>query len=219
MRACVKESRFVGEHNSLRGHEMQAQIQAVAIFLAREFNVKVCQNKIISKKVIYVPVELVTISSSSENIHYSMEPYLEGEYIKFNNNNGMVNKEQERLHPILQTFSHFTFCYTIGTVMVTDIQGVVNDDRYRLTDPAIHTADPDTILKDPTNLGTTGMSAFFHSHVCNDFCKRLGLQMPEELDVSAPLDASTPRIPEHAAYELDEGWEIYGLKNETVIRF
>ena len=204
-RACVKESRFVGEHNSLRAHEIQAQIRAVAIFLAREFSVKVFQNKINSKKVIYVPVKLVTISSSSsENSHYSMEPYLEGEYIKFNNNMGWVNKEQESLHPILQTFSHFTFCYTTGTVMVTDIQGVVYHDSYRLTDPAIHTGVPETILKDPTNQGTTGMNAFFLSHICNDFCKRLGLYLPTDIDASIPLDLTTSSTAEFGIHESED---------------
>ena len=73
-----------------------------------------------------MPVEVVAIPSRPDQAYYYLEPYIEGEYIKFNKN-GLVNEFQEIYHPILQTFSHFTYCYSEGKMLVTDIQGAVQD--------------------------------------------------------------------------------------------
>ena len=120
----------------------------------------------------------------------SLEPFIEGTYLKFNNNNGHVEKMLEASHSIMQTFSHFTYSYSNGMLMVTDLQGVVNNGTYKLTDPAIHTADPKKYLKDPTNLGDKGMSAFFVTHTCNRFCRELALKSPAELDTNLVLEES-----------------------------
>lgn len=61
----------------------------------------------------------------------SMEPYLEGNYVKHNSNHPAGLAFTERNTP--QTFSHFTFQYTKGEELVVDIQGV--DDNY--TDPQV----------------------------------------------------------------------------------
>ncbi|OMJ65255.1 hypothetical protein SteCoe_38688 [Stentor coeruleus] len=189
-KGVVKESRYEGRHNSRKVLIDQAHVQAVAQFMAEEFTIAL-KNISVTKKVMYVPVEILHIPSRSSGKNYfSLEPYLEGKYIKFNNNNGFVNKEIEAMHPLLQTFTHFTYHYTSGILMVVDVQGVINDEYYKLTDPAIHTADSKKILRDPTNLGTGGMSAFFASHVCNRFCQILKLKRPEELDTSTPMETS-----------------------------
>ena len=93
----------------------------------------------------------------------------------------ILNEFQEEMYLILQTFSHFTYCYSEGRALVTDIQGVVENDKYILTDPTIHTAWPQKILKHPSNLGAAGMSAFFKAHACNDMCRTLSLKPPKEL--------------------------------------
>ena len=184
----AKESIFEGKHNSRDNLIAQANIQAVAIYLAKEFNLAVQKLGIAFKKIFYVTVELVHIPTRRTGKNYwSLEPYIEGEYIKFNNNSGYVDKTQEIRHPILQAFSHFSFCYSRGILMITDIQGAVLSDKYLLTDPAIHTAAREKQLPDPTNLGTEGMAAFFATHICNDFCRRLRLQLPADLDVTCPL--------------------------------
>ena len=85
----------------------------------------------------------------------------------------------------MQTFSHFTYSYSNGMVMVTDVQ-VEHEGNYKLTDPAIHTAESSACLKDPTDLGRDGMVAFFSTHICNNFCGALSLKLPGDLDARAP---------------------------------
>jgi hypothetical protein len=206
----VKESRYEGTHNTKRVLAAQAHIQSVAAFLALEFTSK-CALLGISKVVKYVSVELVQIPSRPRDKQYfSLEPFITGTYLKFNNNNGYVNKPLEAAHAILQTFSHFTYCYSRGLVMVTDIQGAVHGDTYLLTDPAIHTPNPDKDLPDPTNMGLGGMGAFFATHSCNGYCRRLSLKLPADLDTSAPFDALTDPSSKYSCYDEDD-WTAHSV--------
>jgi hypothetical protein len=185
----TKVSRYEGSHNSRKVLVDQAHIQAVATFLGKEFTLKLATVGT-KNKIVYVSVELLRIPGrTTGDSFFSLEPFIPGNYVKFNNNNGFVDKALEISHPLMQTFSHFTYSYSKGLVMVTDVQGVVESDgNYKLTDPAIHTADSSTCLKDPTNLGRDGMAAFFATHVCNSFCRALSLKLPENLDASAPIE-------------------------------
>jgi hypothetical protein len=89
--------------------------------------------------------------------------------------------------------------------MVTDVQGVVETTKaYKLTDPAIHTADPKHQLPDPTNLGAKGFAAFFGTHKCNEYCRRMDLKTPDSLDITTPLD--TPRDTVMSSIEEADEW-------------
>ena len=207
-KGIIKESRFEGEINSRRVLVNQAKIQAVACYMADIFNRKMAEFGIKDKKFIYVPVELIYIPTRTEGTQYFLlEPYIEGEYLKFNNNNGYVNKIEEVKYPILQTFSHFSYSFSKGLVMVTDLQGVVLKDSFKLTDPAIHTADNKKQLPDPTNLGPNGMAAFFKSHECNHFCRIMELKTPETLDTAAPFEK--PIDPELSSIEEEDEWDAF----------
>ena len=92
---------------------------------------------------------------------FGCERYIPGEYRKHNNNNGYVS-EYERNTP--QTFSHFTYEASGGTILIADIQGV--NDLY--TDPQIHSKDELEFGKG--NLAEAGMKAFKETHVCNPLC-------------------------------------------------
>ena len=104
----------------------------------------------------------------------SLEPYIEGKYVKYNNNCGYINKDNpdNPIHQAAQAFSHFTFERSQGQFLVSDLQGVGNV----LTDPAIHTLDPERFNLADTNLGPEGFKFFFATHVCNDICTKLGLK-------------------------------------------
>lgn len=99
-----------------------------------------------------------------------MEPRLEGPYKKHSNNFGYVDKE-DRNTP--QAFSHFTYQYTNGKMIVVDIQGV--KDMY--TDPQIHSNIPESAppIWGQGDMGDTGIYKFFESHRCNALCKFFGL--------------------------------------------
>lgn len=102
----------------------------------------------------------------------SLEPFIEGAYVKYNNNCGYVNKDDDSFNQMAQAFSHFTFERSRGKLLVSDIQGV----GHVLTDPAIHTADPQRFKLTDTNLGKEGFKFFFSTHKCNHICTRLGLK-------------------------------------------
>lgn len=103
----------------------------------------------------------------------ALEPFIHGKYVKYNNNSGWVNKDKEEgpFHHAAQAFSHFTFERSQGRFLVSDLQGV----GQVLTDPAVHTRDPERFPLTRTNLGEDGFKFFFATHTCNDVCRELGL--------------------------------------------
>jgi len=115
---------------------------------------------------------------------------LEGTYLKFNNNYGWKRAEQNVSNLLAQAFSHFTYEFSMGLMMVTDIQGIETGEEEKkessglmLTDPAIHSY----VLKEhfgKTNHGKLGMMRFFKTHDCNNYCKMLCLLNQKEIDKS-----------------------------------
>lgn len=62
------------------------------------------------------------------------EPFLRGQYIKYNNNNGWLDEQYKSgqlagsvagvNHHVAQAFSHYTYVESGGELLVCDIQGV-----------------------------------------------------------------------------------------------
>ena len=207
-KGIVKESRYEGEINRRKYLVNQAKIQTAACYMADQFNKRMKELKINERKFIYVPVELLHIPGrTTGNNYFSLEPYIEGNYVKFNNNSGYIDRELSIAHDVVQTFSHFTFSFSKGLIMVTDVQGVINTESYKLTDPAIHTADDKRHLPDPTNLGVKGFAAFFATHVCNEICRKMDLKLPDGIDTSTPFD--TPKDTVMSSINEDEEWEEF----------
>lgn len=115
----------------------------------------------------------------------SLEPYIDGDYVKYNNNCSYVNEElvDDTFNQAAQAFSHFTFERSWGKFLVCDLQGV----GHVLTDPAIHTADRQRFKLADTNLGQDGFKFFFTTHVCNDICKQLELESDKEMVLNNTL--------------------------------
>ena len=63
---------------------------------------------------------------------FAVERFIEGQYLKHNNNSGYIEDDHHRMTP--QAFSHFTHTASSGGEMVVDVQGV--GDLW--TDPQIH---------------------------------------------------------------------------------
>jgi len=144
-----------------------------------------------------------------------MEPRLEGTYKKYSNNFGYVDKE-DRNTP--QAFSHFTFQYTSGKMIVVDIQGV--KDNY--TDPQIHSNIPESAppIWGQGDMGDTGVYKFFESHRCNALCKFYGLnhqpfassqQGTRSSTAGATTKAAPPPIPSPAGARLSSASGYPGL--------
>jgi len=138
----------------------------------------------------YNPVQVLSLSiienldfeKSKRPRFFLAQQLLEGEYVKFNNNYGWRNKDTDHFNLIAQAFSHFTYEFTMGVIMVTDIQGIKgNPGEIVITDPAIHSF----LYKQQfgkTNHGKLGMMRFFMTHECNDYCKKLHLMNPKSID-------------------------------------
>ena len=112
----------------------------------------------------------------------SLEPFIEGDYIKYNNNNAYVNEDipDNPTNMTAQAFSHFTFERSWGHFLVNDLQGV----GYVLTDPSIQTSDSERFKLNDTNLGKDGFKFFFATHECNHICHKLQLETNREMFIS-----------------------------------
>lgn len=123
----------------------------------------------------------------------SIEPYLGGNFVKYNNNAGYVNEDLgnsssstgilSKSNMAAQAFSHFTYERSRGRFLVCDLQGVGE----MMTDPAMHTLDPELFKLSGTNLGSEGFLLFFTFHECNALCQKLGLRSSGE-GVAAEMD-------------------------------
>lgn len=103
--------------------------------------------------------------------HVAIEPFIDGEYTKFNANGGW----EDSMHDLMTAFCHWTWNVSGHKYMVCDLQGVKSGNKYILTDPAIHSSGREF---GPTDLGETGMCRVLGRHNCNRLCRELGLNNP-----------------------------------------
>ncbi|KAK6540225.1 hypothetical protein TWF694_009041 [Orbilia ellipsospora] len=144
--------------------------QALCKLFALEFNALLGNENLID---FIVTACFKGISEDSGDTCISLEPFIEGEYVKYNNNAGYVHGDAtNKFNKAAQAFSHFTFERSRGRFLVCDLQGVGG----LLTDPVVHTSDPDRFILSPTNFGEEGFKFFFASHKCNNLCQKLELK-------------------------------------------
>ncbi|KAI1204806.1 kinase-like domain-containing protein [Annulohypoxylon truncatum] len=121
-----------------------------------------------------ITAALTSKSSTGVRQEYiSLEPYINGTYVKYNGNQGYVNDNNfDPSNQAAQAFSHFTFERSQGQLLVNDLQGVGN----LLTDPAIQTKDRNRFKLCGTNLNEEGFKFFMATHNCNHLCHLLRLR-------------------------------------------
>ena len=138
--------------------------------------------------------------------YVAIEPYLHGEFEKFNSNGGY----EDNTAAVLNTFSHWTWVVSGHKFLVCDLQGVQKGRQYILTDPCIHSVDGRFGM---TDLGVVGMEKVLANHECNILCHKLGLENPMNgLDLGQRRSMSTAYV-----FQLSEG-EMYRA-NEARTRY
>jgi hypothetical protein len=165
------------------------EVQTVAGKLAFEFNNRLKRTKSVpGVKLKYLMAKVLRIVSPSDGtVRFMMveKKYrggaIDSSMIKYTNNWNFVLADpvKQDATQLATAFSHFTFDHTKGYCMVCDIQGINTTDHegrpvMLLTDPAIHC--PSATRFGKTNLQGKGIEAFFEKHVCNKYCKALGLK-------------------------------------------
>jgi len=185
--------------------------------LADKFNflLKQAEKKDKGNQMKYFSIRVLSLSIM-ENLDYKKskrprfflaQQFLNGEYVKFNNNYGWKNKDNDSYNLIAQAFSHFTYEYTMGVIMITDIQGIRSGtDELSITDPAIHSFLYNQQFGE-TNHGKLGMIRFFTTHECNDYCKKLHLIHPKLIDHAAVQSMKEKRKGEEPLDHLYEKFE------------
>jgi len=196
-----KETNYVAKVPRIalsKPEELLPEIEATLLtkYFAEKFNhllkqgenkEKKSKNRVLEFKQIKV-LQLVIIENKSEEVKkpkvFLAQKLLEGAYTKYNNNYGWRKKDKSSSSLLAQAFSHFTYEFSMGLMMVTDIQGTEKgSNELIITDPAIHSY----VLKDHfggTNHGKLGMIRFFKTHNCNDYCRMLYLMDPKKIDKS-----------------------------------
>jgi len=158
--------------------QMQAESKALAakynacllnIFQAGKFDRRAPQPMKL-KCVDMLEAALIVFKDRPGKPTFFMEAHIPGEFLKHNDNCGVVLRREAGLRQTPQAFSHFTFCQTRGQLLVVDVQGV--EDLF--TDPQVHTADG--VGFGVGNGGVCGMALFFATHRCNRICKCMRLE-------------------------------------------
>ena len=122
------------------------------------------------------PIDFIvaTCIKSERGEYLFLEPFVEGNFVTYNNNRGYVdnNKFADEFNQAAQAFSHFTFERSTGRFLVSNLQGA----GYIFTNPSVHTLDNEQFQRRNTNFGQDGFKFFFSTHICNEICGKLGLK-------------------------------------------
>lgn len=107
----------------------------------------------------------------------TIEEFVEGEFVKYINNNGVVCENTgipSTLSLKAQSLVHFSFEKSGGKIMLLDLQG----SGYHLFDPEIASrdvAEGDEYLFSAGNLSDIAIDWFVDKHKCNVYCEAVGL--------------------------------------------
>ncbi|XP_026878579.2 transient receptor potential cation channel subfamily M member 7 isoform X1 [Electrophorus electricus] len=141
-------------------------------------------NQIRPKTIPYSPrfLEVFLLYCHSAGQWFAIEECITGEFRKFNNNNGDEIVPTNLLEETMLAFSHWTYEFTRGELLVLDLQGVGEI----LTDPsviksgekglnALNSFRSYDMVFGPANLGDDAIRNFRTKHHCNSCCRKLKL--------------------------------------------
>ncbi|KAB1280528.1 Transient receptor potential cation channel subfamily M member 6 [Camelus dromedarius] len=133
-------------------------------------------NQVKPQTIPYTPrfLEVFLIYCHSADQWLTIEKYVTGEFRKYNNNNGDEIAPRNTLEELMLAFSHWTYEYTRGELLVLDLQGVGEN----LTDPSVIKPEDKQsrgMVFGPANLGEDAIRNFIAKHRCNSCCRKLKL--------------------------------------------
>ncbi|XP_042631784.1 transient receptor potential cation channel subfamily M member 7-like [Cyprinus carpio] len=134
-------------------------------------------NQIRPKTIPYSPrfLEVFLLYCHSAGQWFAIEEEcITGDFRKFNNNNGDEIVPTNLLEETMLAFSHWTYEYTRGELLVLDLQGVGEI----LTDPSVIKSGEKgsyDMIFGPANLGDDAIRNFRTKHHCNSCCRKLKL--------------------------------------------
>lgn len=187
-RCVFKQFRYPNRHH-LRHYLTDIRAHQIAIYYVQLFAEKSADKYRKLRIVEPQYFEIYTDASCTDVLDFgNIEEYVKHlKFIKLTNNKSYLTRSEDinpELVKLATAFSHFTFQYSGGNLMVTDLQGWygLEGGSYHeiliLTDPAIHS---DLDIFGNTNLKRVGFSKFFteqHSE-CNEICHGLNLTRPD----------------------------------------
>ncbi|XP_042564031.1 transient receptor potential cation channel subfamily M member 7 isoform X2 [Clupea harengus] len=133
-------------------------------------------NQLRPKSIPYSPrfLEVFLLYCHSAGQWFAIEECITGEFRKFNNNNGDEIVPTNLLEETMLAFSHWSYEYTRGELLVLDLQGVGEI----LTDPSVIKSGEKgshNMIFGPANLGDDAIRNFRAKHHCNSCCRKLKL--------------------------------------------
>ncbi|XP_074632748.1 alpha-protein kinase 1-like [Acropora palmata] len=162
----------------------EVQVAAVCCSMCHHFSQE-CRTKIkdFGKEISVIPSVHVKLKSGQFPPWGSMEPYIQGRWYKFINNDGQVvdigenpSEEVVEFGKKCQAFSHWTYKRFQGKAVVCDLQGT----DFQLTDLEI--ASSDGSLFGIGNLSHYALEMFKMNHTCNVYCAALELEALESFN-------------------------------------
>ena len=160
--------------------------------LAKAFNnaVEDTPDAYFQDKIMFAPTAVMVLKDEA-NTMFGVEAYIPGadtsKFQKWSGNAGFW-EHLYQTDNTPHTFTHFTWHYTRGTKMVTDVQGISAskfDRKYLLTDPCVLTDGAASATGIATDRGVRAMQNFHQSHNCGKDC--LALKLNENLTTEMEL--------------------------------
>jgi len=200
---CVAKEAILAysEANDLQYYYNDVESHLISKYIADQF--MMAGSTFLPKNVDFILMSIIEFPVSERrpqdrNI-FAYEPFLEGSYQKFTNNAKWRQKSEFRT---METFSHFSYHFSRGSLMVVDLQGI---EHYVLTDPQIHSSSTDADLQESLfgegNRKEAGMSNFFEDHKCNTLCDAFRVETHKDQKEKArgvsrlrPLDPSRTEL-------------------------
>lgn len=175
--------KYLGKGATVETYDTDIYMQHFSQCLAKDANSLLMRAGVLRAFTFVLPWKLRVCTT---NQIFNMEYLLEGEYKKWNNNNGWLDDSEGGM--MAAAFSHFSHVMTSGQAMVVDIQGV---NGWCFTDPQVHSTDGKAF--GVGNLGEHGMTNFYLTHQCSTYCQHLGAKC-ERVELQPIQDVRKVRI-------------------------